>query len=108
MEAARIALAASAIDAHAPGVDVERLDIDGGHGVVTVWTRHPGLLIGRRGTTADSIRLSLGEALGLESVKLLILEVRDEPPEQPEGGVREPRRPWPSAPSTGQTFDVRQ
>jgi ribosomal protein S3 len=106
MEAARIARAAQAIDALVPGVDIQRLDIDGAGGVVTVWTHHPGLLIGRRGSTADSIRASLGEALGIERVSFLIHEVRDEPPDNPEGGVREPRRPFPSAPVTGQFFDV--
>jgi ribosomal protein S3 len=106
MEASRIARAANAIHAHAPGVDVERLDIDGGRGVVTVWTRHPGLLIGRRGTTADSIRASLGEALGIASARLNIVEFRDEAPDHPEGGVREPRRPRPSAPSSGQSLDI--
>ena len=51
-----------ALDLHAPGVHAERLDVDGIVGLVAVWTRHPELLIGRRGVTADSIRQSIVEA----------------------------------------------
>ena len=100
MDVDRFILAAKAFNRHAPGVDFERLDIDAASGIVTVWSQHPGLLIGRRGVTADSIRRALGEALGIESVKLNIVESRGETPDDPPGGVREPRRPKPTAPSS--------
>jgi hypothetical protein len=106
VEAFRFARVVAALDDHAPGVQVERLDIDASAGVVTVWTRYPGLLIGRRGATADSIRQSIRDALGIESVKLAIIEVRPQEPEDPEDGVREPRRPRPPSPTTGEQLDT--
>jgi hypothetical protein len=106
MEADRFVRAAKAFDVHAPGSDIRRLDIDGASGIVTVWCRYPGLLIGRNGSTADSIRLALGDALGIDSLRLNIIEVRDETPNDPPSGVREPRRPKPTAPSTRQQVDT--
>jgi ribosomal protein S3 len=97
MEAHRFVLAAKVFEAHAPDVGVDRIDVDTISGIVTVWSPYPSLLIGRRGETADSIRLALSEALGIQSVKLHIVESRgDGPDAPPEGGVREPRRPKPS------------
>ncbi|MEO8265410.1 MAG: hypothetical protein ABI706_07850 [Ilumatobacteraceae bacterium] len=52
MDADRFVLAAKSFESHAPGVDVERIDIDTTRGIVTVWSYHLGLLIGRRGATS--------------------------------------------------------
>ena len=100
MKADPHALAVGAIEAHAPGADVQRLTVDSETDVVTVWTRRPGLLIGRRGATADSIRAALCDALGSESTRLNIIEVVDNAHDDPPSGVREPRRPKPTAPTT--------
>ena len=100
MEADPHALAVGVIEVHAPGVDVQRLTVDRDADVVTVWTRSPGRLIGRRGATADSIRAALCDALGSESTRLNIVEVATDSPDDPPSGVREPRRPKPTAPSS--------
>jgi hypothetical protein len=100
MKAERFVLAAKAFEEHAPDVDIQRLDIDAANGIVTVWCQYPGLVIGRRGATADSIRQGLTEAFGCESVKFGIIESPGEAPDEPTGGVREPRRPKPAAPSS--------
>ena len=100
MEADPQALAVGVIEVHAPGADVQRLTVDRDTDIVTVWTRRPGLLIGRRGATADSIRAALCDALGSEATRLDIVEVVGNSPDNPSSGVREPRRPKPKGPTS--------
>jgi ribosomal protein S3 len=79
-------------------IDLETVD---GRNVVTVRTRTPGLLIGRRGATADTIRAAMAERLRDPALQVNVSEVRPpEPPLAPPSGVREPRDPLPDAPST--------
>jgi KH domain len=66
---------------------------------LTILTRTPGLIIGRRGSTAALIKDALSEASGAD-IELRIEEVK-EPPEDPLGGVREPRDPFPLEPEVG-------
>jgi predicted RNA-binding protein YlqC (UPF0109 family) len=81
------------------GADLSGVGIESGPEVtVALDTRTPGLLIGRRGTTADAIRSSLQRIVGKRVVKLNIRELgTEDPPPQP-GGVREPRPSLPHGP----------
>jgi hypothetical protein len=71
--------------------DAVRLDIDADDpdgAVVGVHTTTPGLLIGRRGTTAAEICRRLWGATGVPGLRFKVYDV-DEPPGL--SGVREPR-----------------
>ncbi len=66
-----------------PGADIGRVELKGGgvEGcVVTVATRTPGQLIGRRGATADAIRATLAQRFGDDRLQLNILEIPEDPP----------------------------
>lgn len=66
---------------------------------VDLTTPRPGDFIGRRGSTADAIRLSLANWLQVEEVVLNVYESpAEDPPFDPPAGVREPRRPRPGPP----------
>jgi len=70
--------------------------------VVTVRTRTPGALIGRRGATADALRTKLADELGDPALRLnLIGEPPGQSPEQ--SGLREPRRPPPGLSPASET-----
>jgi hypothetical protein len=79
--------------------------------VITVWTKTLSLLIGPRGATAESIRKALSETLHEHAFEFHMHDAQlpngepptrgpDDPPSAGPGGVREPRRPSPNAPST--------
>jgi ribosomal protein S3 len=82
-------------DADLSAVDVESDD----DVTVVLHTRTPGLLIGRRGATADAIRSKLQDVVDDGVVRLNIREVGSDDPPAPPSGVREPRRPPPAGPS---------
>jgi hypothetical protein len=82
-----------------PGTDVSSISFSADSRVVTIWTKTPGLILGRRGSTAALIREALSSASG-SRIELHVVEVK-EPPEDPLGGVREPRHPFPSEPTSG-------
>ncbi len=66
-----------------PGADIGRVELKGGGAerrVVTVATRTPGELIGRRGATADAIRAALAQRFADERLQLNILEIPEDPP----------------------------
>lgn len=64
-------------EADVRGVELRRGSTD--RQIVTVQTRTPGRVIGRRGTTADAVRLALAERLGDAQLQLNIVEARDDP-----------------------------
>ena len=72
---------------------------------VTIWTCTPGIVIGRRGDTADRIRTSLSASIG-RPVQIFIHETKDPPENPPSVGVREPRTPNPMAPVTAVVVEV--
>lgn len=76
---------------------VTSVEVSGDSSVVVIHTLTPGLVIGRRGETADRVRDALSASIG-SPVQLRIME--DEGPSQgpPSGGVREPRSPLPNSP----------
>ena len=74
--------------------DVTAIAVSADSQLVTIWTSTPGLLIGRRGETADLIKAKLAKVAG-RWVELHIKEV-SAPPDDPIAGVREPRHPSPS------------
>ena len=75
----------------APNADIGRIELkDGGAGsrLVTVATRTPGRLIGRRGATSDAVRSALAERFADSRLQLIIMEIRDDLP--PDGGADGP------------------
>lgn len=60
------------------GADISGLDFDtdGQYSVVTIQTRTPDLVIGRKGVTAQRVQSVLAEVLGAD-VRLSVVERRD-------------------------------
>ena len=79
-------------------VAVEVLRRDGGRSI-TLRTPSPGPFIGRRGQVADAIRTALVDSLDEPGLRLNITSTQPDDPGTGSGGVREPRRPNPTAPS---------
>lgn len=66
-----------------PDADIGRIELKGDGAakrVVTVATRTPGRLIGRRGATADAVRAVLAERFSDDQLQLNIMEMPDDPP----------------------------
>ncbi len=66
-----------------PSADIGRVELKGGGAerrVVTVATRTPGQLIGRRGATADAIRAALAQRFADDLLQLNILEMPEDLP----------------------------
>jgi hypothetical protein len=90
-----------ALEAVVPtGADVSSITFSSDARLVTISTKTPGLILGRRGSTAALIREALSEASGAE-IGLHIQEVDEPPPDDPLGGVREPGDPLPLEPEPG-------
>jgi hypothetical protein len=66
---------------------------------ITLRTPTPGQFIGRRGATSDAIRAALSDSLDDPGLRLNIVSTEPDDPSSGPGGVREPRRPNPGAPS---------
>jgi predicted RNA-binding protein YlqC (UPF0109 family) len=74
---------------------IEAVEVSEDPVTVTVWTSTPGIVLGRRGKTAEAIRLELSAAAGTH-VHLSLQRVEEPPASGPSpGGVREPRVPRP-------------
>jgi predicted RNA-binding protein YlqC (UPF0109 family) len=96
---------------------VEAIQAAADYSTITIWTSTPGNVVGRRGTTAESIRRSLETSLDAQ-VRLHVQEVTDSPDEvdlfdeglfygdDPLGGVLEPRSPKPVQPSGADQLDL--
>jgi len=81
-----------------PEADVSATAVAADKALVTISTRTPGLIVGRRGTTASLIRDAPRSVVG-PTTELRIEEVR-EPPEDPSSGIRQPRDPFPPTPKS--------
>lgn len=69
-----------------PDAELTGIGLDEGDGrcrVVTLWTRAPGRLVGRRGATADGLRAALAERLEDDRLKLIIRETPEPLPPDP-------------------------
>ena len=86
------------------GASVERIEFSEDGAAVTLWTRSVGLLLGRRGATADRIRMAIEGDLN-RSVRLAIGEVIP-PDDRPPEFAGAPRRPRPGgSPTTAEADD---
>jgi hypothetical protein len=88
-----------------PEAVITSLDVADDLSRVTLWTRTPGLVIGRRGETADRIRSGLSESIG-SPIQLFIYESKEPPEEPPSGGVRQPVSPFPVGPTTAAQAEI--
>lgn len=85
----------------APALTLASVEVDERARVVTIGTSLPGKLIGHHGSTAQELRRALSAVLDWPELKLSIAEIAERPGQEPPGaGVREPRRPAPTAPAT--------
>jgi hypothetical protein len=83
---------------------IEAVQVSPDQSTITIWTSTPSAVIGRRGSVAQRINISLKSSLG-KQVLVLVAAVSDPPDNDLFGGVREPREPQPESPSGAAHLD---